>query len=58
MVGLRNSLSKKIIDFCLSNKPNYEGCDLVDIVYVLNRCSKFTNHKKMKLRNILRELKK
>ena len=31
---------KKLIDFCLDNKPFLEGCDIVDYVYVLYKCSK------------------
>jgi len=37
---------EKIIDYCLDNKPNSEGCDLVDVVYVLYRCSSETNYRK------------
>jgi len=29
---------EKLIDLCLSIEPNNEGCDLVDIVYVLFKC--------------------
>jgi hypothetical protein len=36
----------KIIDFCLNEKVNNEGCDLVDIVYVLYECSALTNYRK------------
>jgi len=37
---------EKIIDTCLENQPTDEGCDLVDYVYVLYRCSLETNYKK------------
>ncbi len=40
---------EKIIDYCLSQEPNNEGCDLVDIVYVLNRCGKQTEYKKAEI---------
>lgn len=40
---------KKIIDLCLSNKPSQAGCDLVDYVYVLFRCSKQTNYRKKEI---------
>ena len=29
---------KKLIDFCLNNKPSAEGCDIVDYIYVLYKC--------------------
>ena len=47
---------EKIIDYCLDNKPNSEGCDLVDIVYVLSRCSKQTNHKRKQIHNYFYEI--
>lgn len=40
---------KKIIDTCLNIDPESEGCDIVDIVYVLYRCSKYTNYKKKEI---------
>ena len=35
----------KLIDFCLSNKPNAEGCDIVDFIYVLYKCSKQSSYR-------------
>lgn len=43
---------KQLIDFCLKNKPVSEGCDIVDFVYVLFKCSQQTNYKKKEV-NIL-----
>lgn len=40
---------KKLIDFCLSTKPNSNGCDIVDIIYVLFKCSELTNHRKKEI---------
>ena len=37
---------EKIIDLCLLGKPSQQGCDLVDFVYVLYRCSLETNYRK------------
>ena len=37
---------EKIIDVCLENKPSKSGCDLVDYVYVLYRCSLQTEYRK------------
>ncbi len=42
---------EKIIDFCLNSKISNKGCDMVDVVYVLYRCSKETNHKKKEVLN-------
>ena len=47
---------KKLIDFCLKTTPNNEGCDLVDIVYVLYRCLKFTDHKRKEIVDYLENL--
>ena len=40
---------EKLIDLCLNNKPSQAGCDLVDYVYVLFRCSKQTNYRKKEI---------
>ncbi|MAH99324.1 MAG: hypothetical protein CMA12_08350 [Euryarchaeota archaeon] len=52
---------EKIIDFCLSSDISSKGCDMVDVVYVLYRCSKETNYKKKEvidyLDNILKMIK-
>tara|TARA_Y100000817_G_scaffold265773_1_gene221733 strand:- start:12 stop:1133 length:1122 start_codon:yes stop_codon:yes gene_type:complete len=37
---------EKLIDLCLESKPSQEGCDLVDIVYVLYRSQKETDYRK------------
>jgi len=49
---------EKLIDFCLLQKPLSEGCDLVDIVYVMYRCSLETNYKKIEIKNYFESLKK
>ena len=46
---------KKLIDFCLSQIPSNEGCDLVDIIYVLYRCSKETNYKRNEISKYFKE---
>lgn len=38
-----------LIDTCLTIKPEGYGCDIVDIVYVLYRCSRFTDYKKAEI---------
>ena len=47
---------EKLIDFCLSNVPKFEGCDLVDYVYVLYKCSQHTNYKKAQIATVLLEI--
>ena len=37
---------EKLIDYCINNKPVMEGCDIVDYIYVLYRCSAQTDYKK------------
>ena len=40
---------ERLIDFCLSSTPNSTGCDLVDYVYVLYKCSEQTNYRKKEI---------
>lgn len=40
---------EKLIDFCLFNTPSSTGCDLVDYVYVLYKCSRQTNYRKKEI---------
>lgn len=47
---------KKLIDLCLDTTPSSEGCDLVDIVYVLYMCSKQTNYKRLEIINYFNEM--
>ncbi|RPH00976.1 hypothetical protein CBD81_002230 [bacterium TMED221] len=53
---------KKLIDFCLNNKPILEGCDVVDYVYVLYKCSNQENYRKKEIvllfDQILNDIKK
>ena len=44
---------EKLIDYCINNKPLMEGCDIVDYIYVLYRCSKETEYKKQEILKIL-----
>jgi len=37
---------EKLIDFCLDTEFKNEGCDLVDIVYVLYRCHEESNYRR------------
>ena len=38
-----------LIDTCLTIKPQGYGCDIVDMVYVLYRCNKYTDYKKLEI---------
>ena len=37
---------KKLIDYCLNVSLKNEGCDIVDLVYVLYKCSEQTSYKR------------
>jgi hypothetical protein len=39
-------LPEKLIDYCLGSKPSSEGCDLVDIVYVLHSSMNNSSYRK------------
>ena len=49
---------EKIIDFCINNEPIFEGCDIVDYIYILYMCSKETNYKKKEVINKMLDLSK
>ena len=46
---------ERLIDFCLKNKPVLEGCDIVDYVYVLYKCSQQVDYKKQEINKVLNE---
>lgn len=45
---------ERLIDTCLIEKPRPDGCFLVDAVYVLHRCQKITDHRRMEIREYVR----
>ena len=47
---------KELIDTCLNHIPNNEGCDLVDVVYVLYKCLSQTKHREAEVQNYLESL--
>ena len=49
-------LPTNLIDFCLNNKPEFEGCDLVDYIYVLYKCSSQTNYRKNEIISLFKEV--
>ena len=48
---------EKIIDYCLNVEPGSEGCDLVDLVYVLYKTCSQSNYKKEEVKNFVNEIK-
>jgi hypothetical protein len=47
---------ERLIDTCLSALPSHEGCHLVDAVYVLHQCRKYTDHRSEEVRDFGRGL--
>tara|TARA_E500000178_G_scaffold356690_1_gene437231 strand:- start:3636 stop:4763 length:1128 start_codon:yes stop_codon:yes gene_type:complete len=47
---------EKLIDFCLDTEFKNEGCDLVDIVYVLYRCHEESNYRTKDIVNYFNKL--
>ncbi len=45
-LGIPIHYPKKLIDTCLSQTPSSEGCHLVDAVYVLHQCLRYTDHRR------------
>ena len=55
-LGIPIHYPEKLIDFCLLNRPSSTGCDLVDYVYVLYKCSSQTNYRKKEIAVYCEEL--
>ena len=55
-IGLEIPYPEKLIDTCLSSSPNMEGCDIVDIIYVLYRCNMVTNYRSDDIREYFKTL--
>ncbi len=55
-IGKEIHYPDKIIDLCLETSPSHEGCDLVDIVYVLYMSSKETTYKRKEIIDYLKDL--
>lgn len=55
-IGHEIHYPKKLIDYCLKNRPILEGCDIVDYVYTLYKCSRQTDYKKKEINKILSEI--
>ena len=47
---------EKIIDYCLNVNLNNEACDVVDLVYVIYKCSTQTNYKRKEIAEYLNEI--
>jgi len=46
----------ELIDFCLNKKPSHEGCNVVDTVYVLWKCTQQTKYRRNEIINYLLEI--
>ena len=55
-INMEIHFPNNLIDYCLNIKPNSEGCDLVDVVYVLYRCSLETTYKSDEVKEYLNNL--
>ena len=55
-LGHEVHLPKQLIDFCLKNKPIFEGCDIVDFVYVLYKCSNITDYRNEEIQTYFLDL--
>lgn len=55
-LNLRIHKPKELIDTCLNHIPNSEGCDLVDVVYVLYKCNQLTKYKEDDIKIYLERL--
>ncbi len=47
---------KELIDLCLKHNPNSEGCDIVDIIYVLYKCHQQTDYKSEEIREYFKAI--
>ena len=47
---------EKLIDLCLSSNISHDGCDLVDVVYVLFKCSNQTTYKRSEIKKYIYDL--
>ena len=48
---------EKIIDFCLEVDPGSEGCDIVDLVYILYKSCKQSNYKTSEVQKYFEKIK-
>ena len=55
-LGAEIPYPKKLIDTCLNAKPNMEGCDIVDIIYVLYMCNRVTNYRSEEIKEYFETL--
>mgnify|MGYP006144690521 CR=1 FL=1 len=55
-IDIQIHFPEKLIDLCLSIKPETEGCDLVDIIYVLYKCSQQSPHRKKDIDRFFSEM--
>lgn len=47
---------QNLIDTCLEHIPSSEGCDIVDVIYVLYKCHQITDYKSAEIEEYLQNL--
>jgi len=47
---------QNLIDTCLKHVPSREGCDIVDVIYVLYKCHQISNYKSAEIEDYLENL--
>ena len=55
-LGINIHSPESLIDTCLQHEPMSEGCDLVDVIYVLYMCNKQTNYREDDIKNYFESL--
>ena len=55
-IGVEMPYPKKLIDTCLNTKPNMEGCDIVDVIYVLYMCNRMTDYRSKDIKEYFENL--
>ncbi len=55
-IGKKINNPERLIDLCLSSNISHDGCDLVDVVYVLFKCSNQTSYKRSEISKYIYDL--
>ena len=55
-LNLRIHEPQNLIDTCLKHVPSSEGCDIVDVIYVLYKCHQITDYKSAEIEEYLQNL--
>lgn len=55
-LNIRIHKPQNLIDTCLKHVPSSEGCDIVDVIYVLYKCHQITEYKSAEIEEYLQNL--